>query len=412
MKIPRVLRDNANFRRWFYGASISMLGDQISGIALPLTAVIALHASAGEMGALTTVFLIPNLLFSLHAGAWLDRVHSRRRVMLATDLVRAALTATIPIAYAFGHLTWAQLYVVAFLLGSASVIFFVAYGGVFQSIVPREDYVQAQSIQNGTRGASFLFGTSLGGALVQILRGPFALAVDAGSFVWSAFFLNRIDAEEPPPAPHESGGVLAGLRWIRNNPIIRAELLGVATINLFNFMYFALVMLYLTRHLGLRPATIGLVFGIAAVGTLGTSAVTGRLSARFGVGPMFLVGCFLFPAPLIIIPAASGQRWLVIALLFTAELISGVGLMLLDILAASFSAAIIPPHMRSRTAGGFMVVNYGVRPLGTTLAGILGATIGLHTTLWIATVGALAGMLFLLPSPIRTMRELPAEPSP
>lgn len=412
MRVPRVLRENANFRRWFYGAAISLLGDQISGIALPLTAVLALHASAGRMGALTTVYLVPNLLFAMHAGVWLDRLGHRRQAMIASDLARALLTASIPIAYAFGHLTWAQLYVVAFLLGSFSVFFFVADGGLFQSVVAREDYVQAQSVLNGTRGASFLFGTSLGGALVQLLRGPFALAVDAASFVWSAFFLGRVDADEPPPAPHDSGGVLAGLRWIWNNAIIRAELLGVATINLFNFMYFALVLLYLTRHLGLRPATIGLVFGIAAVGTLGTSAVTGRLSERFGVGPMFLFGCFLFPAPLIIIPAAHGSHWLVIALLFSAELISGVGLMLLDILAASFSAAIIPPSMRSRTAGGFMVVNYGVRPLGTTLAGILGSTIGLHTTLWIATVGALAGMFFLLPSPIRTMRELPAEPSP
>jgi MFS family permease len=202
---------------------------------------------------------------------------------------------------------------------------------------------------------------------------------------------------------------MSGLQWIRHNAVIRAELLGVATINLFNFMYFALVMLYLTRELHLRPGVIGLVFGIAAIGTLGTSAFAGRISRRVGVGPAFLAGCFLFPAPLVLVPAAGGPRWLVLGMLFVAELLSGVGLMLLDILAGVLTAAIVPPLMRSRVSGAFMVVNYGVRPVGTAVAGVLGATIGVRPTLWIATVGALVGMVFLLPSPIRTIREVPEQ---
>jgi MFS family permease len=405
--ISPLLRENVNFRRYYVGQSVSLLGDQIALIALPLTAVLALHASPGQMGVLTTVALVPNLLFSLHAGVWLDRLGRRRQAMLVADAARGLVTLTIPIAYAFGHLTWTQLYVTAFLLGSFSVVFYVAYGGLFQTIAPRERYVEANALLHGTRGASFLLGTSLGGALVQLLRGPYAMAVDAGSFLWSALFLSRIDAEEPPGAAPETGDVMSGLRWIRNNAVMRAELLGVATINLFNFMYFALIMLYLTRALGLRPATIGIVLGIAAVGTLGTSAVTGRLSRRFGVGPVFLAGCFLFPAPLIIVPAAGGPHWFVIALLFTAELLSGVGLMMLDILAGAISAAVVPPSMRSRASGAFQVVNYGVRPIGTAVAGVLGSTIGVRPTLWIATVGALLGMAFLLPSPLRTMREVP-----
>jgi MFS family permease len=409
VRAPALLRENANFRRYYIGQSISLLGDQISLIALPLTAVLALHATPGQMGALATVALVPNLLFSLHAGVWLDRSGRRRQAMLAADFARGILTLAIPIAYALHDLTWVELYVVAGLLGSLSVVFNVAYGGFFQAVVPRERYVEANSLLHGTRGASFLFGTSLGGALVQLLRGPYALLVDAGSFLWSALFLRRIDAQEPPGAPSESGGVTAGLRWIRGNAVMRAELLGVATINLFNFMYFALFLLYATRALGMRPATIGLVLGAAAVSTLGTSYVTGRISRRLGVGPTFLIGCFLFPAPLVLVPAAAGPHPLVVGLVFTAEFLSGIGLMLLDILAGTISAGIVPPTMRSRVSGAFMVVNYGVRPLGTTLAGALGATIGVRPTLWIATVGALAGMLFLLPSPLRTLREVPAE---
>ena len=407
--LPPILRTNANFRRYFLGQSVSMLGDQISLIALPLTAVLALHASPAEMGALTTAYLVPNLIFSLHAGAWVDRRGRRRRTMLATDVARGLFVATIPLAYALGHLTWAQLYVVSFVLGTMSVFFYVAYGGFFQVIVPREDYVQANSLIHGSRAVSFLGGNSVGGVLVQLFRGPYALAIDAASFFWSALFLGRIDAQEPPGAPHETGGIMAGAHWIKNNAVIRAELLGVATLNLFNFMYFALFMLYAVRYLHIGAATIGIVLGAGSLGAVGGSFVTARISRRFGVGPAFVLGCVLFPAPLILIPAAGGPHWVVIGFVFVAQFLSGIGLMLLDIMAGSISAGVVPPSLRSRVSGAFMVVNNGVRPVGTSLGGVLGATIGVRPTLWIATVGALLGLLFLFPSPIPHMHELPPE---
>ena len=405
--VPRLLVENVAFRRLWLGQAVSMIGDQISALALPLTAVLALHASAGEMGALTTLYLIPNLLFSLHAGAWVDRRGGRRTVMLATDAARAILVGTIPVAYALGHLTWAQLYIVAFATGTLSVVFYVAFGALFQATLPREDYVEANSLIHGSRAFSFLAGNTLGGSLVALLRGPYALALDACSFVWSALFLARMHVEEPPGAPPEPGAVAAGARWIRGNAIIRAELLGVATINFFNFIFFALFVLYATRSLGVGPATLGIVMGLASLGAVGGSFVTARLSRRFGVGPTFVLGCIFFPLPLVLVPAAGGPHWVVIALLFAAEFTSGVGLMMLDIMAGSLSAALIPTALRSRVSGAFMVVNYGVRPLGTTTAGILGTVIGLRPTLWIATIGPLLGLLFLLPSPILSLRELP-----
>jgi MFS family permease len=407
--IPPLLRANPNFRRFFLGQSVSMLGDQITGIALPLTAVLALHASAGQMGALTTAYLVPNLLFSLHAGAWVDRRGRRRNVMLATDVGRALLIGSVPVAYALGHLTWAQLYAVAFLTGSLSVLFFVAYGAMIQMIVPRDQYVEANSLVHGSRAFSFLAGNSLGGVLVQLLRGPYALATDALSFLWSALFLRRMQIDEPPGAPPEAGGLTAGARWIRNNPIIRADLLGVATLNFFNFIFFALFVLYATRELHVRPASLGLVLGAGSVGTLSGSFVTARVARRLGVGRTFVLGCFLFPAPLILVPAAGGPHWLVLGCLFVAEFCSGIGLMLLDIMAGTMSAGLIPQPLRSRVSGAFMVVNYGVRPLGTSVGGVLGSTIGLRPTLWIATVGSLAGLLWLLPSPVMSLREVPAE---
>jgi MFS family permease len=407
--IPPLLRENLNFRRFFIGQSVSLLGDQVTALALPLTAVLALDASAGQMGALTTAYLVPNLIFSLHAGAWVDRGGHRRMVMVVTDVGRGILIGTIPIAYALGHLTWTQLYIVSFLTGILTVFFYVAYGAMIQMIVPRTDYVQANSLVHGSRAFSFIAGNALGGALVALLRGPYALAVDAVSYFWSGLFLGRMRIDEPPGAPHESGGLTAGARWIRNNAIIRAELLGVATLNLFNFMFFALFLLYATRALDVGPATLGLVLGAASVGTLGGSFVTARIGRRLGIGRTFALGCFLFPAPLILVPLAGGPRWVVIACLFVSEFASGVGLMMLDIMAGTISAALVPVSLRSRVSGAFLVVNYGVRPLGTSIGGFLGEVIGLRPTLWIATVGALAGLLWIIPSPIMSLHELPAE---
>lgn len=409
--MPQVLRTNRNFRNYFVGQSVSLLGDQITAIALPLTAVLALDATPGQMGALTTAYLLPNLFFSLHAGVWIDRIGHRRQVMLIADVARGLLMLTIPIAFALSDLTWPQLYVVSFLLGTANVVFYVSYGGLFQTIVARDDYVGANTLLNGSRGFSFLAGTSLGGVLVQLLRGPYALALDGVSFLGSALFLGRIDAEEPPGMGRQPGGLSTGLRWIRHNPIMRADLLGVATINFFNFIYWALFLLYASRYLDVSPATLGIVIGVAAAGTLVASALTGPIARAIGIGPAFLVGCFLFPAPLLLVPLApaSGPHWLVIVFLFTAEFVSGIGLMLLDILAGTIQAGIIPPPIRSRVSGAFMVVNYGVRPLGTTLAGILGTTIGVHNTIWVGAGGALLGMAFLLPSPIRQLKEVPEQ---
>jgi MFS family permease len=405
--LPPLLRRNRNFRLFFLGQAVSLIGDQVGLIALPLTAVLALHASAAQMGVLMTVALVPNLLLSLPAGAWIDRYGRQRLVMLSADVARALVIATIPLAYAFGELTWAHVYIVAFLTGSLSVFFYVAYGAFFQTMVERDEYITANSLVHGSRAFSFLAGSSLGGILVQILRGPYALALDSLSFLWSAAFLARVDTEDPPRAPREESGVLSGARWLRGNAVMRAELLGVATINLFNFMFFALFILYATRYLGVRPAALGLVLGVASIGTVVGSFIAGPASRRFGVGPTFILGCFLFPAPLVLVPAAGGPHRLVLVFLFTAEFASGIGLMLLDILAGSISAAIVPPVLRSRVSGAFMVVNYGVRPLGTAIAGVLGTTVGVRPTLWVATVGSVAGVAWLLPSPLRTMRDLP-----
>jgi len=405
-RIPVALCER-DFRRFWFGETVSLFGDQITLIALPLTGVLALHASAAQMGYLVAAGIAPALIFSLHAGAWLDRRGRRRQTMLVTVLGRAALIVTIPIAYWLDVLTLAQLYVVAFLIGTLSVLFFVAYTTLFVSLVPRERYLEANALLNGSRAFSYVGGPSVGGLLVQALSGPGALIADAVSFLASGFTLGSIKPVEPPTEEAERGHVKAGLRYLWRSPVIRASLLATATINFFNFVFWALFILYATRTLGVRPGVLGVVLGAGAIGGLIGSILTGKISRRLGVGPTFVFSCILFPAPLVLVPLAHGSYWIVLPLLFAAEFLSGFGVMLLDIVGGSIKTALIPDRLRARVAGAYMVVNYGVRPLGALIGGALGTWIGLRPTLWIASTAAIAGVLWLLPSPLMRMRELP-----
>jgi MFS family permease len=404
--VPPLLRENPPFRTFFAGQAVSLLGDQISMIALPLVAVLVLDASPAEMGYLTTAALLPNLL-SLHVGAWVDKRGRRRQTMIAADLGRAALIASVPVAYWLDALSMEQLYIVGFLTGFLSVLFFVSYSVLFVSLVPRERYVDANSLTHGARALSFVAGPSIGGLLVQLLRAPAALVADAFSFVVSALALARISPEEPPVEPAERGHVVAGARYIARSPVIRAALGATATINFFNFVFFALVILYANRYLGVAPGVLGVVLGIGAIGGLIGAAVSGRIVRRIGIGPAFALGCFLFPVPLVLVPLAGGPHWLVLTCLALAEFGSGFGVMVLDIAGGTLSMAVVPDRLRSRVSGAYMVVNYGVRPLGAFLGGVLGTAIGVRPTLWIATVGAIAGIAWLLPSPVMSLRELP-----
>ena len=407
----RLLRERG-FRNFWLATSVSLLGDQIAVLALPLVAVLVLDAGAGQMGLLGAAALLPHLLFSLPAGVWLDRVASRRRVMIATDLGRAALVGTIPLAYALDVLTLAQLYAVTFLAGTLAVLFDLSYPTLFVSLASRDRYLEGNSLVHGSRSFSFVAGPSLGGLLTSAFSAPFALLGDAVSFLVSALFLGGVRAEEPPIELEEEGvkaRVVTGLRFIGGNPIFRPSLIAVATLNFFNYGFHALFVLYATRTLDVAAGTLGLVLGAGAVGGLLGAFLAARIGRALGVGRAFLLGCVLFPLPLVLVPLAGGPRWLILGMLFVAEFGSGLGVMILYINAGSMMFALTPDRLRSRATGAFNVVNWGIRPLGALAGGVLGTLIGVRPTLWVATLGALAGAILLLPSPVPRLHDLPEE---
>ncbi len=407
-RVPRLLRHNRPFRHYWTGQTISLFGDQIALLAVPLLAVLTLHADAQQMGLLAAIEMAPSLLFAIHLGAWADRRRSRRALLIGADLGRAVLLLGIPVASALGVLSMSILYIVAFALGTLGVLFMVSEQTVFTSLVPPVDYVEANSLLIGSRSVSIVGGKTLGGLLVAALTAPIAIAVDGLSFLASAFYVRRAEVPEPPVDP-EPGTLADGARFIRGTPLLQATLLGTATFNVFNAATWALLILYATEELGLGSGAIGIALGVGALGSVLGSAVAKRLNARIGLGRALIASFVVAPLPLLLIPLASGPPGVSMALLTLAEFGSGIGVMVLEVGLGSLQAALIPDGLRSRVWGTILFVNWGIRPLGALGGGFLAAAVGLRPTMWIAVIGGLAGVLWLLPSPIAKVRDVSEE---
>jgi MFS family permease len=396
-----------SFAKLWAGETISQFGDRVSELALPLIAVVTLAATPTQVGFLTAAVWAPNLL-SLLVGSWVDRQADRRRLLIIADLLRALVLLSLPIAHWFGVVTLGQLLVVALLGGVGQVLFASAYAPFFVGLVDRSQYVDANSKLSTSRSASYVAGPAVGGFLIQALTAPVAVLADAVSFLISALLISRIKAA---PAPVSEGSRLwadarEGLFYVLRHPYLRAGLGCVTTVNFFGFVAQALIVLFASRTLGLPVGWIGLALGLGAFGGLAGAVLAPRLSRRFGVGRVLVLGAFLFPAPTAAIAFAGGPHWLAATVLAAAEAVAGAGVMLMDINLNSVLFAVTEDHVRSRVTGVFGMINYGARPIGAVVGGFLGTGIGLRPTLLIAAVGGVLGCLWLLPSPIPQIRSL------
>ena len=405
---PVPLHRQGTFVRFWAGQTISVFGDQISTLAIPLTAVLVLHASAVQVGILTALAWLPHLLFSLPAGVWIDRRSNRRRNMIVADFLRAAALATIPVAWWLGVLTIWQLLAVAFAVGAFTVFFDLSSVSFFVALVPRRQYVEANSKLSTTRSLSYIGGPGTAGVLVQVLGAPVALLADAFSFVVSAVALRGVKVAEPEVEPSGASAradLAEGFRYLVRHPVLRAGTACTSTINFFSFFIFAIFVLYASRTLGLGPATIGLILGAASFGALLGAVIAPRVGRRLGIGRAVVLGSVLFPAPMALFPLAHGSHWLSGSMLLAGEFLASVGVMIFDVNQNSLGTMLTPDAVRSRVVGVSRFFNYGTRPVGALLGGVLGSMIGLRPTLWIAVVGCLFGVLFLLASPMPQMRE-------
>ncbi|MEO8625230.1 MAG: MFS transporter [Candidatus Limnocylindrales bacterium] len=409
LTLPSLLRQSP-FRNFWLGQTISVMGDQVTSLALPIVAVLVLKADPAQMGLLTAASLLPHLFFSLPAGVWLDRVHRRRRLMIVVDFLRAALIATVPLAFLGGWLSMTHLFLLAFAVGTLSVAFDISWSTLFVAVAKRDEFVQANSLLNGSRSLSGVAGPSIGGALIHFLGAPIAMVVDAFSFIASAFFLTRVKAVEPP-VEHQPGSLrsqlASGLSFILRDEIMRPTVLSAATLNLFNFGFQALFILYVTTYLGVDPGLLGLALGAGAIGAVVGALTASRIGRRVGLGPAFVLGLIIFPAALILVPLAGGPMPVILAALFTMEFVGGFGVMILDINAGAIIPARTPDRIRSRVTGAFRFINMGIRPIGALLGGYLGTVIGVRETLFVVTIASLLGVLWLVGTPVWRLHDMP-----
>ncbi|MGL5860387.1 MAG: MFS transporter [Phycicoccus sp.] len=402
------------FARTWAAQSVSELGDRVSELALPLVAVTILGASATEVGLLTAVIWLPNLL-ALLVGSWVDDQRNPRALLVGSDLARAVVVLTVPAAAALGVLTLAHLFVVALLLGASSTLFRAAWQPYFVLLVRRDRYVEANGLFGATRSGSFVAGPALGGGLVEWLTAPFALAVDGLSFLASAALLRRVDIPAPAPAVEKTRNPLRtrladGLRVVVRHPVLAPSLRCVTTVNFFTFVVGALLVVFASRDLGLSAATIGVALGVGAGGGLVGALVAGRLARVIGTGRTIAVGAVLFPAPLALLPLASGSTLAKAAVLAGVEAMSAFGVMLFDVNLNAVMAAVIPDDVRARVQGAFTTVNYGIRPLGAAVGGVLAGLVGTGPTIVVGGVGGALAVLWLFRTPtirIRAVDDLP-----
>jgi MFS family permease len=377
-------------------------------------AVLVLDASTFEVAALGVVDFLPFILFTLPAGVWVDRIR-RRPVLIAGDFGRAALLATIPIAYVLDVLTLGQLYVVGFLAGVCTVFFDVAYQSYLPSLVERQQIIEGNSKLEVSRSSAQIAGPGFAGLLIQAFTAPYAILIDACSFLGSGLFFLGIRRHEDSPAEQSAAdGVKTslwtelkeGLRFVLGNPNLRAQAGCTATSNFFSNVSFAILIVFLVRELGLSAGVIGLALSLGSFGSLVAALTAMRISRRFGIGPTTIVSAALFgPAALLIAFAPTGNQ--AIPYLVVAQLVFGFTVVVYNIVQVSYRQAICPPRLQGRMNSVMRFMVWGTIPLGGLVGGVLGTTIGLRQTIVVGAIGGGLAFLWILLSPQRHLREMP-----
>ena len=412
---------HSDFLKLWSAETVSQFGTQVSLLAIPFVAVLVLDATTFEVAALGVVEFLPFMLFTLPAGVWVDRLR-RRPILIAGDFARAALLVSIPAAYVLDVLTLGQLYVVGFLVGTCTVCFDVAYQSYLPSLVEREQIIDGNSKLEISRSAAQIGGPGLAGLLVQAVTAPYAILVDAVSFLGSGLFLLRIRKDEERPGIAVADGertslwteLKEGLRFVLGNPNLRAQAGCTATSNFFSNVAFAVLIVFLVRKLGLSAGVIGLALSLGSVGSLIAAFTAMRISGRFGIGPTTIaVGLLWGPATLLIAFAPAGNA--AIPFLVVAQLLLGFAVVVYNIVQVSYRQAICPPRLQGRMNSVMRFMVWGTIPLGGLVGGVLGSSIGLRETIAVGAVGGGLSFLWILLSPQRHLREMPEpvdEPEP
>ena len=405
---------NADFMRLWVGSAVSGVGSQITFLALPLTAVLVLDASPLQMGILAALGGAPALIFGLGTGVWVDRIR-KRPVMITADYGRTILICTIPVAAVFQSLHIWHLYVVALSVGILNMLFSVASRSMLPSLIGRDDLVEANSKLEIGRSGSQVVGPGIAGILIRAFSAPIALIVDAVTFVVSAVAVQTIRTPEPEPvsSPEESrfiGEAVAGLQLIARSQVLLPIAAVVAGLSIFNAMFESVWLLYVSRNLGIGPLAFGTMFSVSSVGFLVGAFVSAQVIRWAGTGRALVLGVVVVGLTDMATPLAGGPIIATTLVLTTAMFFFGIGATIYNVSQVSMRQAYTPLRLQGRMHGAMNTLEVGLVPIGALLGGVLGEAIGLRPTLFIGAAGEMLGIIWLLFTPVWSLRSLPSGP--
>lgn len=404
----RTLWRHRDFMLLWIGQSVADMGSAVTVLALPLVAILALDASTFEVGLLAAAGSIAFMIFALPAGAIVDR-RRKRGLMVACDIGRALILATVPLVGAFGTLTMVHLYAVAFATGVLTLFFEVAYQSYLPAVLTRQQLVDGNGKLGATNALAAVAGPTVAGALVSVFGSAArAVAVNCVSFVASAVTLLMIrTVEEPVERPvrrtmrHD---IAEGFGYVVRHPVLRRVVACTAISNLFNLMTMTVLVVFMARSLKAGPDTIGLVLGAGSAGGVVGGVVAGRLARWLGSARMLWLGKLALGGFTLLIPLAQPGAgvFLVAVGLFAASMIA----VMFNVSSVSYRQAICPPTMLGRMNASVRWIIRGVTPLGSVLGGSLGIWIGLRETLLLSVVGSWAAVLLIVVSPLVRQRDI------
>ncbi len=389
-----------DFLLFWAGQTVSLLGSRVGGFALTFVAVLALGATPIQVALINAAQYGPGLIVGLFAGVWVDRLR-RRPVLIAVDIGRALVMATVPLAALLGWLSIGQVFGVALAAGTLTVIFDVAYHAYIPTLGRRAQVVEANSNLTASNAVTELGGWSIAGFLIAAFTAPLVVLADAASFLVSAASLALIRAPEPPPAPAEEREdtlieLRGGLRLVRAHPVIRTLVCVTGVWNLFGNIFGAVIILFATRELGLSPAVKGTIYAAGGGSALVGAVLAGRVTRRFGLRRTMLGALTLAVGTGILIPLASGPVALVVACMILPQLLGDGARAIYEIGQASVVQTSVPDRALGRVGATVRVVEWGTMLAGLLLGGILGETIGLRPALFVAVAGSCLAPLWLL----------------
>lgn len=410
------VRRNPGFLWLWGGQAISVFGEQFTGLAIPVLAVSVLHAVAWQLGVLNALSTAAFLLVGLPAGAWVDR-WMKRRVMITADVVRMIVLAAIPVLAFTGHLEIWHLFIVMTIYGIATVFFDVSYQSYIPLLVKSAQVGPANSVLEATNQVSRIAGPGLAGALLLIASVPTIILADAISYLVSVISLSRIRDSEQRANPDERKSLIReigeGVRFVAGQPLIRSVAGTTATSNFFGAIAFTVFPLLALRELHIGALGLGITLSGGAVGGLLGAMATPKLSRMFGDGRIIILSAFTFALVFILIPLSalfSGPA--AVIELTIGEFITSFMVLVYNITQVTMRQRLCPPRLLGRMNASIRCLVWGVMPIASLISGGIATAIGVVPTLWVAFAGGLLAPLFVLFSPLRSLRELPDTTTP